>query len=99
MGQTEWSTVKPKITNEHIYLDTQTKMRNHLAEQVLNMDMYHEVKMYQISLGEKGEVLNGLVELLKQTSLLIQIFRDMRPIKDHSDERLAQLRNIALTFR
>lgn len=87
-----------KLTKDHIYLDTQNKMRNHLAEQVLDSEMLHAFKTYQNSLGEKGAVLYGLVELLEQTSLLIQIFRDMRPICDNTDDRLSQLKSIDLWF-
>ncbi|KAH3739898.1 hypothetical protein DPMN_046588 [Dreissena polymorpha] len=73
-------------------------MRNHLAEQVLDADMLHALKVYRKNLGEKGTVLNGLVELIEQTSQLIHIFRDIRPIKDKSDERLRQLESIDTWF-
>lgn len=87
-----------QLTKDHIYLDSQNKMRNHLAEHVLNSEMLHALKTYQKSLGEKGAVLNGLVQFIEKTSLLIQIFRDMRPICDNSDERLNQLKCIDSWF-
>ena len=40
-------------------------MRNHLAEEVLNWDFFHAMKIYQISLGEKGQSLNGAVDRLQ----------------------------------
>lgn len=83
-----------KLTREHIYPNSQLKMRNHLAEDVLNLDMLHALKTYQHAIGAKGEVLNGVIELLEQTSQLVQIFRDRRPIKDKSDSRLHQLKRI-----
>ncbi|KAH3858919.1 hypothetical protein DPMN_101563 [Dreissena polymorpha] len=73
-------------------------MRNHLAEQVLDADMLHALKVYRESLGEKGAALNGLVELIEQTSQLIHIFRDIRPIKDKRDKRLRQLESIDTWF-
>jgi len=34
------------------------RMRNYLAEDMLNLEMLHAMKMYKNSLGEKGDVLN-----------------------------------------
>lgn len=87
-----------KLTCEHFNLDCQLKMRNHLAEEILNVDMLYAMKMYQNTLGEKGQVLNGAIELLEQTSKLIQIFRDMRPIKCIDDSRIITLRDISAWF-
>lgn len=56
-----------KLTNDHIYLDFQLKKRNYMAEEVLNEEMLHLMKQYQNSLGEKGQVLNGIVEFLENT--------------------------------
>jgi len=53
---------------------------------------------YQQYLGEKGSILDGDVELLKRTSKLIQIFRDMRPIKYKEDQRLTELSEIGKWF-
>lgn len=88
-----------KLTNEHFHLDSQSKMRNHLAEEVLNSDMLHAMKVYQQTLGEKGQILNGAVELLEQTSRLAEIFRDMRPIKSLDDPRLNTLKTVSLWFQ
>lgn len=87
-----------RLTNEHMFLSNQSKMRNHLAEDVLNSEMLNLVLQYQQYLGEKGEVLNGLVELLQQTSKLIQLFRDMRPVRATDDPRLTELLNISQWF-
>ena len=38
-----------KLTSEHIYPDTQMKMRNHLAEQVLNEDMLYLTRTIAVS--------------------------------------------------
>ena len=88
-----------KLTYEHLHLDSQLKMRNHLAEDVLNSDMFHAMKVYQNSLGEKGQILNGAVELLEQTSKLVDIFRDMRPIKSLDDSRINNLLSVSSWFQ
>lgn len=80
-----------KLTNEHIYPDNQLKMRNYLAEDMLNSTMLNAFKTYQNVLGDKGQILNGLIEFLEQTSQLVQIFRDRRPVKVITDSRLLQL--------
>jgi hypothetical protein len=88
-----------KLTKEHFNLDSQMKMRNHLAEEVLNIDMLHAMKTYQKTLGEKGQALNGAIEFLEQTSKLIDIFRDFRPIKSKEDSRLNALLSISDLFQ
>lgn len=86
------------LTNEHIILSCHSKMRNHLAEDILNTEMLHCMCQYQLYLGEKGSILNGTIELLKQTSRLIDIFRDMRPITHIDDSRLRELQEISNWF-
>jgi hypothetical protein len=88
-----------KLSHEHIVLDNAAKMRNHLAEQVLDEDMLQLMLQFKISLGAEGPKLNGCIELLKQTSVLIKIFRDNRPVTCTSDERLDCLSNILQWFR
>lgn len=56
-----------KLTNDHIFPDSQLKMRNYLAEDMLNLEMLHAIQIYQNSLGEKGVVFNELIELLEHT--------------------------------
>lgn len=55
-------------------------MRNMLAEDVLNENMLPLMTCYQRSLGDKGEELQGIIELLQHTSVIIKNFRDARPI-------------------
>jgi hypothetical protein len=55
-----------KLTNEHLFPSTQSKMRNHLAEEVLNSDMLHVIKQYKLYLGPKGSDLDGAIELLQK---------------------------------
>ncbi|XP_052065893.1 uncharacterized protein LOC127705600 [Mytilus californianus] len=56
------------------FTDTADKMRNHLAEKVLNEDMLQLMKSYQNSLIN-GDVLNSAIDLLQQTSKLITALR------------------------
>jgi hypothetical protein len=51
-----------KYTNEHLFPSTQSKMRNHLAEEVLNSHMLHVIKY----LGPKGSDLGGAIKLRKK---------------------------------
>jgi len=51
-----------KITNDHLFPDSQLKMRNCLAEDMLKLEMLHAMKMYKNSRGEKGDVLTELFE-------------------------------------
>ena len=82
--------VHQKLTNEHIYLSKNAKMRNHLAEDVLNKDMLFLMQKYQQSLGD-GSHLDKTIELLEHTSKIIDLFRDRRPVADINDERLTVL--------
>lgn len=72
-------------------------MRNKLAEDVLNENMLHLMTCYQRSLGDKGEELQGSIELLQHTSV-IKNFRDARPIISYSDERLDENRKVLEWF-
>jgi hypothetical protein len=73
-------------------------MRNYLAEDVLNSTMLNSFKIYKENLGEKGQILNGVIEFLEHTSQLVAIFRDGRPIKEMSDTRLNQLKLVNSWF-
>jgi len=62
--------VHQKLTNEHIFLSKTSKMRNHLAEEVLNKDMLNLMSQYKDSLSD-GTHLNKTIELLEHTSAVI----------------------------
>jgi hypothetical protein len=87
-----------KLTNDHMFPSNQLKMRNHLAEDVLDTDMLHLMLQYQQSLGEKGSILNGAIELLQNSSKLITIFKDMRPLTSLRDSRLTELLEVGKWF-
>lgn len=73
-------------------------MRNKLAKDVLNENMLHLMTCYQRSLGDKGEELQGIIELLQHTSVIIKNFRDARPITSYSDKRLDESRKVLKWF-
>ncbi|CAC5382466.1 unnamed protein product [Mytilus coruscus] len=68
-----------KLTSSHLHPDSAEKIRNHLAEEVLNEDMLHLMKEYRNSLLN-GVVLDSAIEFLEHTSILVSVFRDKRPI-------------------
>ena len=91
--------IHQKLTQVHFSLNSQLKMRNKLAEDVLDENMLHLLEMHKESLGSSGEQLNSSVELLQNTSKLVKIFRDKRPIRSYEDPRLGEVRNVLQWFR
>ena len=85
------------LTKEHVELTSATKMRNRLAEQVLDKDMLFLVKSFQATL-DRPEDLAATVQLLENTSVLVDIFTDRRPICETTDSRLQQLGNVLKFF-
>jgi len=88
-----------QLTMEHFFLTSQSKMRNRLAEDVLNENMLHLMQCYQMSLKKNGDDLNSSIEFLKKTSVLVKNFRDQRPICQYSDRRLEENREVLNWFR
>lgn len=74
-------------------------MRNYLAEEVLDEEMLHLFLEYQSTLGKNGFILNGPIKLLQQTSTLVRIFRDRRPVMSLDDERLRDLQHVLAWFQ
>lgn len=87
-----------RVTDAHIFPNQSEKMRNKLAEEMMNADMLNLMLAYQSSYPN-GHHLDAAVQLLRQTSALIHIFRDTRPVKSMSDERLQTLDNISQWFQ
>ena len=87
-----------KLTNEHFFLNNSLKMRNHLAENVLNSDMLLLMEQYGKTLPVPDD-LNACMELLKHTFSMIDIFRGFCPIKSTTDDRLLSLRSTATFFQ
>ena len=81
-----------KITDHHLFPNQSEKMRNHLADQMLDKDMLNIVKHYQQTLPNP-ESLNGLVTLLDVTSKIVYIFRDEKPISTVDDNKMTHAKN------
>ena len=70
------------LTDDHIFLTSDLKMRNHLAEQELDKEMLLLMISYQQSVPEKEKSALNATIFLKQASTLVDIFLDVnRPIK------------------
>ena len=83
-----------KITRNHIYPSQTDKMRNHLAEEVLNEDFVDLMQKYQQSLSEPSE-LDSTLKLLRNTAVLIDIFNNAHsPVENLRDIRINQLSNV-----
>ena len=82
---------------EHVELTSSTKMRNRLAEQVLDKDMLFLMKSYQATL-DKPELVSSTVCFLENTSVLVDVFTDRRPVCEPSDKRLRRLREVLEFF-
>lgn len=89
-----------KLTDEHIFPSNAQKMRNKLAFQTLDSDMYNLMTCYSDTLNSyaKAEMVSVL-EFLKYTSALVSFFTDSRPIKDMCDPRLKLLSEIYNFFK
>ena len=85
------------LTKEHIELTSASKMRNRLAEQVLDKDMLFLMKSYQATVNEP-ERLSATIQLLEKTSVLVEFFGDTRPICDPWDKRVKELDDIRNFF-
>ncbi|XP_070556109.1 uncharacterized protein [Ptychodera flava] len=83
-----------KLTPDHFDLTPATRMRNHLAEHVLNKDMLYLMKEFKKHRQTQGASssecrdLDAVILLLSHTSKLITNFTDWRPIHSTLDERL-----------
>lgn len=87
-----------KISHSHLYPDSAEKMRNHLAEEMLDADMCNLMKHYKMSL-KNGNILNGTIEFLENTSEIIKVFRDQRPILSTNDIRIHKLKSVLQWLR
>ena len=92
--------VHQKLSNENMYLTSESKMRNRLAEDVLDSEMLHLMEAYQSNLPpEDASKLEGSISLLRNTSVLVSVFRDQRPITEITDQRLENLVTVLQWFK
>ena len=81
-----------KLTDGHFSMDTAAKLRNHLAEEVLNENMLKLVLEYVERVPDNGDSFKGVVDFLTQTSKVVGIFKDVKPIQSIDDERMDTLK-------
>ena len=67
------------LTKDHIYLNPQLKMRNRLAENVLNADMLNLMRYYRCTLPNPSS-LDSTISVLEHTSVLIGIFLNTKSL-------------------
>ncbi|KAJ8044896.1 ATP-dependent DNA helicase PIF1 [Holothuria leucospilota] len=100
--QWNWATnsrsLHHRLTNDHLFPSSTDKMRNHLAEEMLNGDALNLMRSFRSSLPD-GSFLNSSIELLENTSRMISVFRDKRPIKTVTDERFEILNDVLEWFQ
>jgi hypothetical protein len=90
-----------KLTKDHIFnvmSNSNLKMRNHLAEDVLGQDMLHLMSSYSSAMSDNMPEVEGTIEFLEITSYLCRIFRDSRAVSDVSDVRLMEVEKACRWF-
>ena len=81
-----------RLTRDHVFLSAQGKMRNHLATDILGPQMLSLMQHYQLSLGENGSKLTGLIKLLEVTSSLVTFFSNSKlKISSTTDAHISNL--------
>lgn len=99
-NRTHGLNINHSLTDQHLYPTDSEKMRNHLAFECLDKDMLHLMQMYQQNVNDtEREMLNAPIKLLEHTSVLVDFFKDERPITCLSDTRLAELKNVGKWFK
>ena len=86
-----------KLTKDHFVLTNTLKMRNHLAEEVLNSDMLLLLQEYVKDVGTSPDLL-AMIDILSMTSPLISIFRSNEPVNHIEDPRITKLQEIIIYF-
>lgn len=85
-----------KLTMQHFDLDSASKMRNRLAEDVLDTKMLFLMQKYKESVKSSGEddsSFDAVISLLEHTSKLVSLFNDRLYITCTNDIRLQKLNN------
>ncbi|XP_077985881.1 uncharacterized protein LOC144440385 [Glandiceps talaboti] len=85
--------VHERLTEEHFKMTAKLKMRNHLAEDVLDRKMLLVMQAYKRNLSERTRqsvtYLDSAIELLSHTSNLVSFVNDVEnPVRDIADTRL-----------
>ena len=87
------------LTKMHVYPSNTDKMRNHLAEEVLNKDFLELMSKYQATI-DKPSSLESCLKLLSQTASIIEIFDNIHcPVESFTDERVKKIIHAIEFFR
>jgi hypothetical protein len=89
--------IHQRLTDAHMTVSNEGKMRNKLAEDVLDEEMLHLMELYQRNISSSDH-LDGCIAFLQQTSKLVRVFRDMRPVIEMNDDRLKLLEETLCWF-
>ncbi|CAB4027749.1 Hypothetical predicted protein, partial [Paramuricea clavata] len=88
--------IHEKLKEDHFQLTPSSRMRNNLAEDVLDKKMLFLMKAYQNHLEcsenqEHASRLNGSIMSLQHTSFMVEFFSSKQAIYDSNDTRLQSL--------
>ena len=87
-----------RLTKEHMYLTAQAKIRNYLSTDVLSEQMLNLFVQIQSHI-ENPSKLDSTIELLKHTSILVDIFCNVsHTIENMYDSRIAKLLQVSEFF-
>ena len=88
----EMTRLHHKLSKEHIFLNTVSKMRNHLAEECLNSAMWSLMKSYADTVSEgQRKSLTGTLKFLSITSDFISFVNNDYPLVHLADSRFSTL--------
>ncbi|CAB4039415.1 Hypothetical predicted protein [Paramuricea clavata] len=86
--------IHEKLTEDQFSLTPSSRMRNHLAEDVLDKKMLFLMRAYKDHLDKTGQNSSRLdmsIEFLLHTSRVVELFSDKQFIHDVQDNRLVNL--------
>ena len=88
-----------RLARQHVYLNAQAKMHNHLATDVLGIDMLLLMTEYQKSLENEGHKLDSTIQLLQRTSYMVSFFCNTKnKISNTCDLQVSNLLDILHFF-
>jgi hypothetical protein len=86
-----------KLTREHVYLDQCAKMRNRLANEVLDKKMREMMEDYRAV--SKRTDLESTIKFLQQTEVLVKNFTGTKLVRSIHDESLQENREVLFFFQ
>ncbi|CAB3995373.1 Hypothetical predicted protein [Paramuricea clavata] len=94
--------IHQKLTEDHFQLNPSSRMRNSLAEDVLDRKMLILMKAYQDHLAcigdSSSQKLSATIQFLRHTSFIVELFSDKQVIYDINDDRLSKLWGVMQYF-